>query len=447
MDKRMKKVLLVDHSGRGHAFADLFTRTNAQVEVYYAPGCAAITSPRVISLPHLSLSDPEGMAAFARDEGIDWAFVANAAALANGFSDVFARYDVPVIGPDRQASRLEASKSYTKQLCKQYNIPVADFAIFDHADEAKAYVRALASPVVIKADGLCGGNGSFICDSVEEAEKAIENLMVQRVFGEAGERIVIEEKLCGTEWLFFTLVDGKHFQMLPMAVDYPWSDDGNTGVMCGGMGAFSPHPDESPQMVAQFTQQILTPLLHCLREEQLYYCGVMYIGCMRVGTQFYLLEVNVRMGEPEAEVILPAIQSDFVATCEAMLRQELDRQPPLVFDNLHYCDVVATQGRTRQISNGQNKGWYQGWPYGRHGKSYKITGLDQLDPAQCKLFIGQATVHPEKGLVTDGGRCIHVVGFGYTRREAVENAYSNIHKISFDGIRYRTDIGKVMPWE
>lgn len=443
----MKKILLVDHSGRGHAFADLFVRTNSEIEVYYAPGCAAIATPRVISLPQLSLADPEGMAAFACEEHIDWVFVANAGALADGFTDIFQNAGLPVVGPDRQASRLEASKSYTKQLCKKYGIPIADFVIFDNPAEAKAYVRSDAGPVVVKADGLCGGNGSFICPTADVAEAAIEKLMVQRVFGQAGERVVIEKKLAGTELLFFLLVDGSHHQMLPMAVDYPWSDDGNTGVMCGGMGAFAPHPYESPAIREQFTRQILTPLLQAIQQEGLRYCGVMYLGCMLVDTQFYLLEINVRMGEPEAEVILPSIQSDFVATCEAMLRHELDSQPPLLIDGLHYCDVVATQGRTRQVTHGQNKGWYQGWPYGRHGKHYKITGLDQIDSDHCKVFIGQASVHPDKGLVTDGGRCIHVVGFGTTRAEAVEYAYSNMRKLSFEGIRYRSDIGQVMPWQ
>lgn len=441
----MKKILLVDHSGRGHAFADLFVRTNPEVMVYYAPGCAAITTERVVSLPHLKLSDPTSMAAFARDEKLDFVFVANAAALADGFVDVFRSYDCPVIGPDRQASRLEASKTYTKQLCAKYNIPVADFACFDQVEAAKEYVKRLASPLVVKADGLCGGNGSFVCDSVEEALVAIDKLMVQRVFGAAGDRIVIEKKLSGTELLFFTLVDGKHFKMLPMAVDYPKSDDGNTGIMCGGMGAFSPHPLETDALTEQFVEQILNPVLHCIQSEGLRFTGIIYIGCMLVGSQLYLLEINARMGEPEAEAVLPRIQSDFITICESILHQTLDRQPSLVLDELYYCDVVATQGPTRQISNGKNKGWYQGWPYGRHGKYYRISGLDQIDPSQCKVFIGQSSVHPEKGLVTDGGRCIHVVGFGRTRQEAVDHAYANIQKVHFNGIRYRTDIGKVMP--
>jgi phosphoribosylamine--glycine ligase len=442
----MPKILLVDHSGRGHAFADLFVRTNPEAQVYYAPGCPAITTERIISLPHLTLADPEPMAAWARDEQIDIVFVANAMALAQGFVDVFRRYGLRVVGPDQQASRLESSKVYTKQLCVKYNIPVADFVSFDQPEAARDYVQQLDQPVVIKADGLCGGNGTFVCDSAEAAFTAIDKLMVQRVFGAAGDQVVIEQKLLGTELLFFVLVDGKGFKMLPMAVDYPRSDDGNTGVMCGGMGAFSPHPHETEALTQQFTAEILQPVLRCIQGENLNFTGVIYIGCMLVGSRMYLLEINARMGEPEAEVVLPRIHSDFVAVCEAILHQRLDQHPPLIVDDLYYCDVVAVQGRTRQMSNGRSKGWYQGWPYGRHGKHYPITGLEQIDPAQCKIFIGQAALHPTKGLVTDGGRCLHVVGFGATHQAAVDHAYANIDKIHFDGIRYRSDIGSVLPW-
>ncbi len=442
----MKKILLVDHSGRGHAFADLFVRTNAEALVYYAPGCAAISHERIVALPQFKLSEPEPMAAFGRDEQVDMVFVANASALAAGFVDVFQRYDLPVIGPDQQASRLESSKIYTKQLCRKYDIPVADFACFDDVNAAMEYVRHLNAPVVVKADGLCGGNGSFVCDTVDQALAAIDTLMVQRVFGEAGDSVVIERKLIGTELLFFVLVDGKGFKLLPMAVDYPRSDDGNTGVMCGGMGAFSPSPLETDAINNQFIEQILVPVLNCIQSEGLNFSSVLYIGCMLVDTQLYLLEINVRMGEPEAEVVLPRVQNDFVALCDAILNRRLSQHPPLLLDQYYYCNVVATQGRTRQIVNGRSKGWYQGWPYGRHGKNYKITGLDQVDPSQCKVFIGQASVHPEKGLVTDGGRCIHVVGFGTSHTEAVNNAYANMQKIHFEGIRYRSDIGIVMPW-
>lgn len=441
----MPKILLIDHSGRGHAYAELFSRTNDEVIVYYAPGCSAITTERVISQPELSLSDPLAMVEFAKRECIDFVLVANTSALTKGFVDIFRANNLLVIGPDKQASLLEASKIYTKQLCVKYDIPVAKFAFFDNPDEAKSYVRDSPSQVVVKADGLCGGNGSFVCNSVDDAERAIDKIMVSHDFGEAGDRVLIEERLFGRELSFFALLDGKNFQLLPLALDYPKSDDGNKGITCGGIGALSPHPMETEDLAHKVKIQILHPLLDCIRKEGLNYSGVIYIGCMLVETQLYLLEINVRMGDPEAEVVFPRIESDFFAICKSIVDQTLDDQP-LILNNLYYCDVVAAQGKTRQRSGGRNKGWYAGWPYGRYGKHYKITGLDRMDLTKCKVFIGEACVHPQKGLVSDGARVIHVVGFGDTLEVAVTNAYANIEHLHFEGIRYRADIGKLLPW-
>lgn len=440
----MKKVLLVDHSGRGHAFADLLSRTNPNVLVYYAPGCPAITTERVISRPELKLADPHAMAEFAQQERIDFALVTNAGALANGVVDVLRSHRIPVIGPDKQAARLEWSKTYGKQLCARYNVPTAEFAFFEDPNAAMEYVRQVGYQVVVKADGLCDGNGSFVCDTVDDAIRAIDRIMIKRSFGDAGERIVIEKRLFGTEFLLFALLDGKCFKVLPMALDYPKSDDGDQGVICGGMGSVSPHPLENEVLIQQMTTQVLYPILNCITAENLNYNGIIYVGCMLVGDRFHVLEINARMGDPEGESILPRIAGDFVAICESILNQTLDTQS-IQLNDLYFCDIVATQGKTRQISNGKNKGWYQGWPYGRYGKHYKITGIDSVDPTQCKVFIGQASIHPSKGLVTDGGRPIHVVGYGASRQEAVDHAYANIKKIHFNGMRYRSDIGTLLP--
>lgn len=441
----MKKVLLVDHSGRGHAFADLFVRTNPDVVVHYAPGCAAIPDERVISVPRLRLDDAAGMVTYAQREGIDLVFVANANALAGGFVDAFRAGGLSVVGPDRAAARLEWSKSYTKGLCRAHGVPVADFRVFDEVDEALEYVCVRDTRLVVKADGLCGGNGTFVCADADAAWSAVKQLMVERVFGAAGDRIVVEEFLAGREFLFFLLVDARGYRMLPMAVDYPHSDDGNTGVICGGMGAFSPHPQETPELVAEFERQVLTPLLAAVRAENLNFTGVLYVGTMLVGDRFHLLEVNARMGEPEAEVILPRLHSDFYAICQAMCAGGLAELPVLDIDDRYLCNVVATQGATRQISNGRNKGWYRGWPFGRHGRNYPVSGLDEIDTAH--VFLGQVTVNEQKGLVTDGGRCVHVVGQGSDLDQAVRNAYAGMAKVRFDGIRYRRDIGRVMPWD
>ena len=443
----MSKVLLVDRSGRGHAFADLFVRTNPDVTVLYAPGCGAIHEERIVPVPDVSLSDLDALAALAEREKVDFVFVANAVALAGGFAGALRGRGIPAIGPSREAAMLEASKTFGKQVCARHGVPVSEHAFFDDPDAAKAYVRSVPHQVVVKADGLCGGNGSFVCDTVADADAAIDKIMVERAFDEAGDRIVIERRLFGREVSIFAMYDGESFVLLPMAMDYPKSDDGNTGVTSGGMGAFSPHPLESPELARKAHREILEPLGRAIREEGLEYTGIIYAGCMLTDDRLVLLEINVRLGDPEAEAVLPRIESDFMEICRAVLDGRLDGRELAVSDRF-FCNVTAAQGRTRQLArNGRSRGWYSGWPYGRYGKHYPITGIEKVDRSACRVFIGEALDHPEKGLVSDGGRVIHVVGFGDTLAEASRNAYDNIRHIHFEGMRYRTDIGVVMSWD
>jgi len=439
----MRNVLIVDYAGRGHAFADLFVRTNPEVAAHYARGCAAIREDRVVPLPDLTLADPGPLVRYAEQAGIDLALVANASALAAGFVDAFRAAGIPAIGPDRSAARLESSKVFTKELCRRYGIPTADYCWFDAPGPALEFVRAIGAPVVVKADGSCFGNGVFVCETVAEAEAAIDRLMITREFGAAGDVILVEEKLVGREVLFFVLVGGQDHLMLPMAVDYPRSDDGNLGAMCAGMGAFSPGPDQTPEAVARFERQMLRPLLDAMAAEGLHYTGVLYVGCFLIGDQLHLIEINVRMGDPEAEVVFPRITTDFTAVCRDILDGRLHRQPPLAVTDEHFVDVVATQGPTRRPDGS----WYPGWPYGEFGRHYPINGLDAVDPARCRVFYGTAQVQPGRGLVTDGGKCVHLVGRGSSLEQAAEHAYQAIAEIDFNGIRYRTDIGKVMPWD
>jgi phosphoribosylamine--glycine ligase len=442
----LSRVLLVDRSGRGHAYADLLVRTNPEVTVLYAPGCAAITHPRISSLPELTLDDPRPHVELALEERVDFVLVGNTLALAAGFVDAFRARQIPVIGPDKAACRLETSKIYCKLLCRKYGIPVADFAWFADAAEARAHVERVGAPVVVKADGLCGGNGSFVCDSVEEAVRAIDLMMGQKSCGAGGDRVVIERKLEGRELSIFAFVDGRNFTLLPMALDYPRSDDGNRGVTCGGMGAISPHPLEADRDLRREQEQLMRAVMRCIAAESLTYTGVIYLGCMLTEAGLYVLEINVRLGDPEAEVVLPRITSDFTRTCQAVFDGDLGQQR-ISLDPLTYCDVVATQGPTPQMVDGRVAGHFPGWPYGQFGRHYPISGLDRVDVTRSRIFVGEALQDRDLGLVSDGGRVLHVVGFGADAAEAAQQAYANIAKITFKGIRYRTDIGTVWPWE
>ncbi len=437
------KVLLVDRSGRGHAFADLFTRTHPSVTVYYAPGSPGITTERVVPLPELSLAEPQGLVELALRRRVDFVLVSHTNALVGGVADLFRRHGLPVIGPGERASRLEASKIDTKELCARHGIPVAEFAAFDDRDRAIDYARRAPYAVVVKADGLCAGNGSFVCDGPEDAVRAIELLMSGRQCGAAGARVLIERRLYGIEVSFFALLDGRSFLLLPMAFDYPKSDDGDRGVTCGGMGSFSPHPLEGEELAAQARRRLFEPLMALLAAEGIDFTGVVYLGCMLTADGLHLLEINVRMGDPEAQAVLPRVDTDFVDLCEAVLGRRLAGRT-LAVNDLSFCNVALTQGATRQRSGGRSKGWYAGWPYGRYGKGYAIHGLDDVDPEECRLFFGEVSAHPQKGLVTDGGRVLHVAGYGADRERAADNAYRNAAKIHFEGVRYRTDVGRLI---
>jgi phosphoribosylamine--glycine ligase len=269
---------------------------------------------------------------------------------------------------------------------------------------------------------------------VKEAVAAVERLMVRRDFGSGGDRVLVEEFIDGQELLYFALVGGDGYVMLPSAVDYPRSEDGNRGPMCGGMGAFSPAPYENPAAVERFERQMMRPLMTAIAGEGLDYHGFIYLDCMLVGDQLYLIEINTRMGDPEAEVVLPRITSNFVSTCRAILAGSIDRAELAVSDE-HFVDVAGTQGPTPGFA---------GWPYGEIGRGYPISGLDTVG---CQLFYGAARVTGDGVVVSDGGKCLHFTGRGRTREEARANAYAGMGGAGFLGMRYRTDIGSVMPWD
>lgn len=435
---RPTHLLLVDHSGRGHATADLFVRTNPEVIVHYAPGCAAVDHERILARPGLKMDDPGPMVDYALTEDIDLVYVSNPVTIAAGFVDAFRVAGLPVVGPDRRAARIESSKVEAKALFERYGIPSPEHASFDDVSAAMDYVQTCSHQVVVKADGMCGGNGAYVCDDADEALAALDELMVRRVFGEAGDRIVVERRHYGREVSFFALVDGEHHLTLPMALDYPRSDDGNLGVDSAGMGALSPHPLETVELVGKIETSLLGPVMRLIATEALDYTGVIYLGCMLVDGEPMLLEINARMGDPEAEVVFPRIETDFVALSWAMAGGTLDR---------HDLDVNGTSFCTISVTQGPTDSELPGWPYGEHDRGHTVTGIDLVDTSRCRVFLGQATVVGGQGLTTDGGRVVHVCGFGDTMDDAVENAYANVGRIDFPGVRYRTDIGRVPPWQ
>jgi len=431
------KVLVVDSGGRGHAIAWQFKNDPYVKEVICAPGNAGIA--REIRCENARKNDE--ILELVRREKVDLVFIGPERQLSEGIIDLFLKEQIPAVGPTKRASILEGSKAYTKLLCREIGVPAADFEVFDDHERAKDYVNYVKYPVVVKADGLAQGKGSIVCSNNEEAFQAINRLMIEKVFGEAGQKVVIEKRLYGIEISYFVFTDGKSIVPMPVAQDYKRAYDNDEGLNTGGMGAYSPHRLESEKLTHLVCEKVTRPLIKGFTEKEgVPYKGILYLGLMLVEETPYLLEANVRLGDPEAEVILPRLKTPLSEISFQIFKEVLSEKKVEWIPD-YFCDVVAAQGRTRQMKNGKSKGWYPGYP-GRYGKGYPISGIDKVHDPACKIFFAGVSNSEEKGLVTDGGRVLHVVGRGKTLQEAREVAYRGIENISFEGIRYRKDIGK-----
>ena len=430
------KVLVIDSGGRGHAIAWQFQNDPNVKEVICAPGNAGIA--REIRCENARTNDE--ILECARRERVDLVFVGPESPLTNGLVDLMTEAGIPVVGPKQKASVLEGSKAFTKLLCRETGVPAADFEIFDDHERAKDYIRHVRYPVVVKADGLAQGKGSIVCSDKEQAINAVDQMMVAKAFGKAGNKVVIEKRLYGTEISFFVFTDGESLVPMPVAQDYKRAYDNDEGLNTGGMGAYSPHRLEGDELAEMVCDKVAKPLIHGFREKTgVPYKGIFYTGLMLVDNVPHLLEVNVRLGDPEAEVILPRLKTPLSDISFQIIHGVLSGKK-VDWSNDYYCDVVAAAGRTRQMKHGRSKGWYPGYP-SRYGKGYAITGLDDINDPNCKVFYAGVNNSEKKGIVTDGGRVLHVVGRGETLHEARETAYRNIEKIHFEGIRYRKDIG------
>jgi|SRR5579864_1429250 len=436
----MPSVLLIDRAGRGHALADALIRTNKEVVVHYVPGCDAIKDRHIKSYRGCSMQDHDALLELADRFRVDLVIVANVYALYEGCADVFRRNGYPAVGPSREACKLETSKVASKLLFNKYRVPQAEFRCFADPRMAKEYVASVPFKVVVKADGLSFGNGAFVCDSRQEAYDAIDLIMVERRFGDAGNQIVIEERFFGVEFSYFGLFDGKMFVPLPMAMDYPRSGDGDTGLTCAGVGSLSPHPLESPHLCTQVERRIVEPVLNGIASEALDYRGPIYFGCILVGAEVFLLEVNVRLGDPESQALLPRIESDLYTTFQNTAKSKLSATS-LKLNSTCCCAVTAYQGPTEKIVDGHVAGMHQGWPTDDYVTGHEVVGLERVDSSACAVYFGNLDVTPDGRVLTASNRPFNVVGQGISLAIARENAYRNLRLIRFNGMTYRSDIG------
>jgi phosphoribosylamine--glycine ligase len=391
--------------------------------LFCAPGNAG-TATLGSNVP-IPAEDIEGLARFAQQEKIDLTVVGPEAPLVMGIVDTFHRRGLRIFGPTQQAAEIEGSKIYAKYLMKHVGIPTAKSGVFVTPDDAKIHLRKCPFPVVVKAEGLAAGKGVIICQSEAEAIQAVEQIMVARVFGNAGARILIEEFLPGQEASWFVLTDGTHSIPFPSSQDHKAIYDHDHGPNTGGMGAYSPAPIVDQTLEETIQQRIMQPALAALAQKGRPYTGVLFAGLMISQQEPKVLEFNARLGDPEAQVLLMRLQSDFIPALEAAIDGTLDQVQLAWREEAAVCVVMAAQG-------------YPG-PY---DKGREIHGLAEVAALDNVVVFHAGTTQQGDKVVTSGGRVLGVTALGKTIAEARERAYAAVHLIRWDGVHFRTDIGQ-----
>ncbi|MCK9440024.1 MAG: phosphoribosylamine--glycine ligase [Methanothrix sp.] len=467
-----KKVFVVDAGGRGNAIAHAFAKSSSVETVFISPGNAGsemIEKCRMATVDGKPPKTISEMLAFAKHELIDLTFIGPEGYLSEGIVNVFQEEGQRILGPRKEAAILENSKCTTKDLLKSLNVPVPPCKNFDDPALAREYAHQFCSDnpgqgLVIKADGLAAGKGSVVCSTEEEALSTIERIMVSpKLFGQAGERIEIEKRLEGRELMFFALSDGRTVQPLESALDYKqaFSTDEAVAVRLfnklsnnpnlennpntGGMGGFSPHPWLDEELTQKIMNEIAMPTVRGFHEATGHeYVGVIYFGLMiSEEKEPSVLEINVRLGDPETQVILPRLETDFFQLSEALLDRKLD-SVPLQWSSDYCLGICATSGRAIKPHSSGGGGERPGYP-GEHYTNMPITGLEKVDPDVLVYHNGTAfgqDATDKRRLFTTGGRVLTLVARGRCLAEARIKAYDNIKRIRFNGMRYRKDIGQ-----
>jgi phosphoribosylamine--glycine ligase len=416
------RVLVVGGGGREHALAWKLARSPRVEAVWCAPGNAGIAE--VATCVPIAVDDLKSLARFAREQAIDLTVVGPELPLTLGLVDRFAQDGLRAFGPTAAAARLEGSKVFAKELLRQLRLPTAFFSAFADPDEAVRFVDEVGAPVVVKADGLAAGKGVFICPTVREAHEAVEQIMRQRLFGEAGARVVVEEFLQGEELSFMAISDGDTVLPLEPSQDHKRALDGDRGPNTGGMGAYSPVPLMTEGLRDHVMRDIMEPLVLGLARQGVRYTGVLYAGLIVHEGRAKVLEFNVRFGDPEAQVLMLRLTSDLAALMEAACEGSLADETVTWDPRAAACVVLAAEGYPGTVERGR-----------------PIHGLDALDGWTGGVVFHSATRRENGRVVTDGGRVLGVTARGDTIADAVAEAYAAVGRIAWPGMHYRQDIG------
>jgi phosphoribosylamine--glycine ligase len=417
------KVLVIGSGGREHALVWKISQSPRVSKIYCAPGSAGIGD--LAEIVPISANQIEQLADFAEREKTDLTVVGPELPLTLGIVDLFESRGLRIFGPNKSAAQLEGSKAFAKEILHTNNIPTAAFGTFTEAASAKLYLSQQNPPYVIKADGLAAGKGVIICLSRAEADAAIDEIIVRKAFGQAGERLVIEEFLEGEEASFMVLTDGEHVLPLASCQDHKRVFDNDEGPNTGGMGAYSPAPMLTPSIHERTLREILAPLLVGLRKKNIRYRGVIYVGVMITADGPKVLEFNARFGDPECQPIMMRLKSDLIPLLEATIDAKLNTIQPEWCDDSAVCVVLCAKGYPSSYDKGKT-----------------ISGLEQLRNWQNGFVFHAGTVKENDRWLTAGGRVLGVTARGRTIGAAVKEAYRAVGEISWDGMHFRKDIAR-----
>lgn len=418
-------ILILGSGGREHTFAWKLAQSNKLSKLFVAPGNAG-TEKIATNIP-IGVNDFEAIKKLVLKENIQLVMVGPEDPLVNGIHDFFLGdqelKNVAVIGPEKLAATLEGSKEFAKEFMMRHEIPTAQYKSFtaETVEDGFKFLEELNPPFVLKADGLAAGKGVVILNDLNEAKVELKSMLVDEKFGAASATVVIEEFLDGIELSVFVLTDGDSYKVLPTAKDYKRIGEGDTGLNTGGMGAISPVPFASKTFMDKIEQRIVKPTVEGLKKDNMPYKGFIFIGLIKVGDDPKVIEYNVRMGDPESEVVLPRIQNDMVELLQAVADQKLS-EIDLQLDDRTATTVMTVSG---------------GYP-GSYEKGKEITGIDSI--TESLVFHAGTTLKDGK-VVTNGGRVMAITSFGTDFKSALAQSYKNVEKLSFEGINYRKDLG------
>lgn len=418
-------ILILGSGGREHAFAHQIAKSTRCNNLFVAPGNAG--TAQLAKNIDMAVNDFKAIKDFVLKNLVEMVVVGPEDPLVNGIVDFFASdtdlKDVMIIGPSEEGAKLEGSKEYAKEFMKEFNIPTATYQSFTKNEIIKAlqYIESTPPPYVLKADGLAAGKGVVILDNANDAKAELQHMLVEEKFGDASKTVVIEQFLKGIELSVFVLTDGKNYKIFPTAKDYKRIGEGDTGLNTGGMGAISPVPFADEVLMKKIEERIVKPTIAGIQKRGMNYKGFVFIGLIKVGDDPFVIEYNVRMGDPETEVVLPRIKTDLVSLLEATFKQSLDK---------HTIDIDSRAATTVMLVSG-------GYPEA-YDKGKEITGIEEVENA---IVFHAGTTEKNGKVLTNGGRVLAITSLDITWQKALKKSYQNVEKIHFDRMYHRKDLG------